>query len=128
MKLEKKKKKIKQANIGRPCQRCIKRSIGHLCHDEVKTPGSSGGVKKMVKKPTSSSETLNTMPVQPQQLQGILFFSSKVLYLILVCKATPSNLGGLPLQFFGQVGSGQLTFASELMGNEISVIRYTVAK
>ena len=22
--------------IGRPCQRCIKRSIGHLCHDEPK--------------------------------------------------------------------------------------------
>jgi hypothetical protein len=22
--------------LGRPCQRCIKRSIGHLCHDEPK--------------------------------------------------------------------------------------------
>ncbi|CAO3633315.1 unnamed protein product [Cunninghamella blakesleeana] len=33
-----------------------------------------------------------------------------------------SNLGGLPLQFFGQMGTGQLTFASEHMGNEISVI------
>lgn len=28
----------------------------------------------------------------------------------------------MPLQFFGQMGSGQLTFASEQMGNEISVI------
>lgn len=36
--------------------------------------------------------------------------------------ATPSNLGGLPLQFFGQMGTGHLTFASEQMGNEISVI------
>lgn len=27
--------------LGRPCQRCIKRSIGHLCHDEVKTSGST---------------------------------------------------------------------------------------
>lgn len=34
-----------------------------------------------------------------------------------------SNLGGLPIQFFGQMGTGQLTFASEHMGNEISVIR-----
>ena len=33
-----------------------------------------------------------------------------------------SNLGGLPLQFYGQMGAGQLTFASEQMGNEISVI------
>jgi hypothetical protein len=49
-----------------------------------------------------------------------------------VCSVSPSitalgsnsNLGGLPLQFFGQMGTGQLTFASEHMGNEISVIRY----
>jgi len=32
---------------GRPCQRCIKREIGHLCHDEPRTqgqgqPGSQG--------------------------------------------------------------------------------------
>jgi hypothetical protein len=31
-------------------------------------------------------------------------------------------MGGLPLQFYGQMGAGQLTFASEQMGNEISVI------
>ena len=37
-----------------------------------------------------------------------------------------SNLGGLPIQFFGQMGTGQLTFASEHMGNEISVIRLVV--
>lgn len=46
------------------------------------------------------------------------------LYDISFTVATPSNLGGLPLQFFGQMGTGQLTFASEQMGNEISVIRY----
>lgn len=33
-----------------------------------------------------------------------------------------NNTGGLPLQFYGQMGAGQLTFASEQMGNEISVI------
>ncbi|KAF8581200.1 hypothetical protein K439DRAFT_1516623 [Ramaria rubella] len=33
---------------GRPCQRCIKREIGHLCHDEVKpspSAGTGGGPK-----------------------------------------------------------------------------------
>ena len=30
--------------LGRPCQRCIKRSIGHLCHDE---PKGSHGVQQM---------------------------------------------------------------------------------
>ncbi|KAJ3108653.1 hypothetical protein HDU97_000509 [Phlyctochytrium planicorne] len=27
---------------GRPCQRCIKRKIAHLCHDESKGPGGGG--------------------------------------------------------------------------------------
>ncbi|KAG2201330.1 hypothetical protein INT47_001418 [Mucor saturninus] len=100
---------------GRPCQRCIKRSIGHLCHDEIKNPSSSstnnkGSATPVAKKATTSNSFIDTstsgvIPVVPQHLV-----------------ATPSNLGGLPLQFFGQMGSGQLTFASEQMGNEISVI------
>jgi hypothetical protein len=31
---------------------------------------------------------------------------------------TPSNLGGLPLKFFVQVGAGQLSFASEQTGSD----------
>jgi len=31
--------------LGRPCQRCIKRSIGHLCHDEPK--GSQSAQQQM---------------------------------------------------------------------------------
>lgn len=100
---------------GRPCQRCIKRSIGHLCHDEIKNPSNANNNKTNGSTPVkkSSNSTANsyidnsssTIPVVPQHLV-----------------ATPSNLGGLPLQFFGQMGTGQLTFASEQMGNEISVI------
>ncbi|CAO0798305.1 unnamed protein product [Mucor circinelloides] len=113
---------------GRPCQRCIKRSIGHLCHDEIKSTGTSnnnGNNKKSnaannanssvnagtansspsTTANTSTASTSASIPVVPQHLV-----------------ATPSNLGGLPLQFFGQMGTGQLTFASEHMGNEISVI------
>ncbi|CAO3660851.1 unnamed protein product [Rhizopus stolonifer] len=35
---------------GRPCQRCIKRSIGHLCHDEVKPSNHSTPVQTPVNK------------------------------------------------------------------------------
>jgi hypothetical protein len=41
---------------------------------------------------------------------------------------TPSNLGGLPLKFFGQVGAGQLSFASEQTGSEIAAIRFFFKK
>ncbi|KAI8137309.1 hypothetical protein BJV82DRAFT_674901 [Fennellomyces sp. T-0311] len=98
---------------GRPCQRCIKRSIGHLCHDEPKHSSNSQqnnnnnssnnhAAKGRVAPPTTGAPyMLNNMP---NGLSG------------------NSNLGGLPIQFFGQMGTGQLTFASEHMGNEISVI------
>lgn len=73
---------------GRPCQRCIKRSIGHLCHDEIKNTGattnnkSNGTSKSPIKKTTannespssSSSSYLDTssssIPVVPQHLVG----------------------------------------------------------
>lgn len=109
---------------GRPCQRCIKRSIGHLCHDEVKNPGASSGNKKTIKKSVSNtSDNKTNSTILPQQLQGTEHKLDSKYMIANYRLATPSNLGGLPLQFFGQVGSGQLTFASELMGNEISVIR-----
>ncbi|KAI8888156.1 hypothetical protein K501DRAFT_282884 [Backusella circina FSU 941] len=73
---------------GRPCQRCIKRGIDHLCHDEFK-----------------NNSTQKTQQKLEQQIT-----------------VTPSNLGGLPLKFFGQVGAGQLSFASESTGNEIAAI------
>lgn len=44
------------------------------------------------------------------------------MFTIIAQIGTSSNMGGLPLQFYGQMGAGQLTFASEQMGNEISVI------
>ncbi|KAI0649802.1 hypothetical protein C8Q79DRAFT_940833 [Trametes meyenii] len=40
---------------GRPCQRCIKREIGHLCHDERRTTAKD-------KAPTSASSSSITNP------------------------------------------------------------------
>ncbi|KAI9348872.1 hypothetical protein BD770DRAFT_395146 [Pilaira anomala] len=96
---------------GRPCQRCIKRSIGHLCHDEIKTPSNSNS--KSNGSSASSAKKTSTYVEPPSSVPAVVPQHAV---------ATPSNLGGLPLQFFGQMGTGQLTFASEQMGNEISVI------
>ncbi|BFZ64487.1 Transcription factor [Saitoella coloradoensis] len=36
-------------DAARPCSRCVKRNIGHLCHDEVKdTPPKTGGRTKIL--------------------------------------------------------------------------------
>ncbi|KAI8077756.1 uncharacterized protein BX664DRAFT_343407 [Halteromyces radiatus] len=94
---------------GRPCQRCIKRSIGHLCHDEPKH--SSNAQNNNQNKNRASNNTTNG------NNYGLASSVSQTGAL-----GSNSNLGGLPLQFFGQMGTGQLTFASEHMGNEISVI------
>lgn len=48
--------------IGRPCQRCIKRSIGHLCHDEVKPSNHSTPVQTPVNKPELQSNLNYSLP------------------------------------------------------------------
>lgn len=61
---------------GRPCQRCIKRSIGHLCHDEIKTPSNTnnnktnGSSAPVTKKPSTFVDTSSSIPVVPQHLVG----------------------------------------------------------
>ncbi|CDH49222.1 cwt1 transcription factor [Lichtheimia corymbifera JMRC:FSU:9682] len=94
---------------GRPCQRCIKRSIGHLCHDEPKHSNSSAQNNNANKNRAVPTTTAGPGYMQPLNSLGNGLGGN-------------SNLGGLPIQFFGQMGTGQLTFASEHMGNEISVI------
>ncbi|KZS88024.1 hypothetical protein SISNIDRAFT_476133 [Sistotremastrum niveocremeum HHB9708] len=60
---------------GRPCQRCIKREIGHLCHDEPKQ-GSSGPTSNLTNSlatppPSASSSTSNIGRLtNPPQLPG----------------------------------------------------------
>ncbi|KAG2227202.1 hypothetical protein INT45_008446 [Circinella minor] len=105
---------------GRPCQRCIKRSIGHLCHDEPKHSNNSQNNNNASKNRATTTNTNNNSSGAPYMSlnnmpNGGNSGSSSGL-------SGNSNLGGLPIQFFGQMGTGQLTFASEHMGNEISVI------
>ncbi|KAI7869007.1 hypothetical protein BDF14DRAFT_1723387 [Spinellus fusiger] len=103
---------------SRPCQRCIKRSIGHMCHDEPKhanTPQTGQTVKNRTATSAATTPISVTGAVPTNGVNNVNYMSL----------ASVTHSGGLPLPFFGQIGTGQLTFASEHMGNEISVISTT---
>ncbi|KAG2174780.1 hypothetical protein INT43_005842 [Umbelopsis isabellina] len=86
---------------GRPCQRCIKRSIGHLCHDEPKPSSNANKAQSKASTPKADQPGTNAL------FKG---------------DSGQAN-SNMPLQLFGnQMAGGPLTFASEHMGNEISVI------
>lgn len=131
---------------GRPCQRCIKRSIGHLCHDEVKQNSNNNNNNNNAAQQQQQQQHQQHQQQHQQQLhqqqqqhqqvldnrqdgmsqQGLNGGNYPPLSTSSIGNApigsNQSNMGGLPLQFYGQMGAGQLTFASEQMGNEISVI------
>ncbi|KAI8578475.1 hypothetical protein K450DRAFT_247016 [Umbelopsis ramanniana AG] len=85
---------------GRPCQRCIKRSIGHLCHDEPKPSAvaaaarNAAGKDKENNRSTQNNGGQNNMNMMPKAILDAPF----------------------------QMPSVPLAFASEEMGNEFSVI------
>ncbi|CAO3675336.1 unnamed protein product [Umbelopsis ramanniana] len=84
---------------GRPCQRCIKRSIGHLCHDEPKPSAVAAAARTAAGKDKENNHST--------QNNG------------------QSNMNMMPKAILDapfQMPSVPLAFASEEMGNEFSVI------
>jgi len=49
---------------NRPCARCVKRNIGHLCHDEVKDKHRENGTE-------STSQSPAVEPTSPEQMSHI---------------------------------------------------------
>ncbi|KAH7920872.1 hypothetical protein BV22DRAFT_771261 [Leucogyrophana mollusca] len=88
---------------GRPCQRCIKREIGHLCHDEQRQPkhgavaGAGGSVKQDSAPPPQggSQQGYGSSPMQQQQ---------------------PSSAWPM------SVPQGAFLYQPETLGNEFSVL------
>ncbi|RHZ44769.1 hypothetical protein Glove_709g12 [Diversispora epigaea] len=92
---------------GRPCQRCIKRSIGHLCHDEPKGTHNAQQI----------SGGTNAIPANLISMQQV---PQDVL-------RSGGNYPNLPMQAFPQITTYSqlptpLTFASEHMGHEFTVL------
>ncbi|KAG0023426.1 hypothetical protein BGZ80_009465 [Entomortierella chlamydospora] len=120
---------------GRPCQRCIKRNIGHLCHDEPKpsqlansqgAASSSGNEAKKIpqhqqqqqQQPQQQQQAQSSNNTQPNQIQT----QSQQQYQQL--QHVQQSMNNMPLYGFGSQLSAlpvtPLTFASEHMGNEFT--------
>ncbi|KAF9934117.1 hypothetical protein FBU30_003398 [Linnemannia zychae] len=110
--------KRRKVTHGRPCQRCIKRNIGHLCHDEPKpsqlansaaaAAANSGG------RNASQQGQKNDINQQQQNQTGANNLQNN------------NAMGGLQMYGYNNQLSTlpvtPLTFASEHMGNEFTVI------
>ncbi|CAG8676275.1 560_t:CDS:2 [Cetraspora pellucida] len=88
---------------GRPCQRCIKRSIGHLCHDE---PKGSHGPQQVGGGNNAVPANLITMQSVPQVLRTTPNYPNFQDFTQLACSTLPTPL----------------TFASEHTGHEFTVL------
>ncbi|KAF9964326.1 hypothetical protein BGZ70_006607 [Mortierella alpina] len=112
---------------GRPCQRCIKRNIGHLCHDEPKPSAAGAASNQQSTSATSTRRTsqqqlqqqLQTQQLTPQQQQQLAQGLQQQ-------QLQNGNLNGMQLYGFNNQLAAlpvtPLTFASEHMGNEFTVI------
>jgi len=90
---------------GRPCQRCIKRNIGHLCHDE---PKGTQNLQKIQNPPVHV--------VQPNLLTMSTATSNGM---------NQNTYSNITMQNFPQTteySQFPLTFASEDMGHEFTVL------
>ncbi|KAG2360306.1 hypothetical protein BDR07DRAFT_1487137 [Suillus spraguei] len=88
---------------GRPCQRCIKREIGHLCHDEQRPP-KTGGKQSSDAVPTASSNGVDPARSMTQSIYGSTM--------------PPPATTAWPMS----VPSGAFLYQPETLGNEFSVL------
>ncbi|KAF8974117.1 hypothetical protein BGZ46_009768 [Entomortierella lignicola] len=132
--------KRRKVTHGRPCQRCIKRNIGHLCHDEPKPSASAAASNQQSNSANSSQagtpapssgisrtpEARRTQQVQNQQQQQQFSQQQLAQGLQQQQQLHNGNLGNMPMYGFNNQLAAlpvtPLTFASEHMGNEFTVI------
>ncbi|KAH9947760.1 hypothetical protein B0H21DRAFT_737083 [Amylocystis lapponica] len=92
---------------GRPCQRCIKREIGHLCHDERRSSA---------KEKSSAPGSSNTIPNPPVDVARALP-ASQFGQSTLTQAMNPAWPGvGMSM------AQGAFLYPSETLGNEFSVL------
>ncbi|KAF9184600.1 Transcription factor [Haplosporangium sp. Z 767] len=107
--------------MWRPCQRCIKRNIGHLCHDEPK-PSQLAASRAAN---ANGNEARKTPQQDQQQKQQQVQLQNQQLQQQQQSLQT-NNMNGLPMYGFNNQLAAlpvtPLTFASEHMGNEFTVI------
>ncbi|KAG0254683.1 hypothetical protein BG011_005576 [Mortierella polycephala] len=114
--------KRRKVTHGRPCQRCIKRNIGHLCHDEPK-PSQLAASRAAN---ANGNDARKTPQQDQQQKQQQIQLQNQQLQQQQQQSLQTNNMNGLPMYGFNNQLAAlpvtPLTFASEHMGNEFTVI------
>src|SRR5579871_308994 len=127
---------------NRPCARCVKRNIGHLCHDEIKDKSRENGSDSTSQSPAMEPTSPEQPHVDGEIKTGRSFVSERLLSGdgVMGQQHQPSigrsNVSPPPLQPSNNDSFDFLnlswqsypylqapyTFASDFMGNEFSVL------
>ncbi|KAF9908719.1 hypothetical protein EC991_009529 [Linnemannia zychae] len=112
---------------GRPCQRCIKRNIGHLCHDEPKPSQlASSAAAAAAAVNSNGNERRNSQQQQQTQKNDLTQQQQQQSQTGHNHLQNGNNMNGMGMYGFNNQLSTlpvtPLTFASEHMGNEFTVI------
>ncbi|KAM5546164.1 hypothetical protein V8D89_000290 [Ganoderma adspersum] len=95
---------------GRPCQRCIKREIGHLCHDERRTTGKD----KTSEPPSTASTSVTNPPIDVADVLALNTTAGQYGSPSVTMNSTWPGLG------LGMVGAW--SYGPENLSNEFSVL------
>ncbi|PFH48415.1 hypothetical protein AMATHDRAFT_149939 [Amanita thiersii Skay4041] len=94
---------------GRPCQRCIKREIGHLCHDE--------------RRPKTSEKTPATSAATTRRGRELIHMSFWIVFPVTVYQGPlPSPNPTWPITVQPQQNTNSFLYQPETLGNEFSVL------
>jgi hypothetical protein len=104
---------------GRPCQRCIKREIGHLCHDERKQKVTEKQATRASSKDLSQGYAGASRQIV-ERFNSSLFPSVSNYGAQSDGNITPNSAWPLP------VSQGALLYQPETFGNEFSVLTYVL--
>jgi len=132
---------------NRPCARCVKRNIGHLCHDEVKDKHRENGTESTGQSPAVESTTSPDQNIDPdlktgirKQMKNLLSDDIQIDPQAATSTSVPSktrlNISPPPMQpstsdTFDFLNlswqsypylQAPYTFASDVIGNEFSVL------
>ncbi|KAF5358803.1 hypothetical protein D9758_008588 [Tetrapyrgos nigripes] len=114
---------------GRPCQRCVKREIGHLCHDEQRPskqdrhasqPSSETAIASTTTlyPPTASTSRSITPTTVPGSVTGTGTVSTTLPYLIQPQPQPQPQVEAQPSFYYGGYGG----YGGEAFGSEFSML------
>lgn len=94
---------------NRPCQRCIKRDIGHLCRNESTTSSTNGGRTRSARKQTATATPVQGPPPPPVPVAASTSNTMISPYAIVNMNQVAANRGVLPQDTNGSSAASSTT-------------------